>query len=201
MRRMIPKLHSYTVARDYGFAPNPFHGFCTLATCKPVIRKSAAIGDWIAGTDSTTEGRVGRLVYAMCVSETLSFDQYWNDPRFVEKRPFMYGSMQSAFGDNIYSLDSITNEWRQIDSHHSYEDGFPNHNNVCRDTKADRVLISEDFVYWGGNGPEVPSFRGHNLRCRRGHKSSFPPEVVGEFISWIRGLEQSGYCGVPTEWV
>ena len=201
MRRMIPKLHSYTVARDYGFAPNPFHGFCTLATCKPIIRKSAAIGDWIVGTGSTTEGRIGCLVYAMCVSETMPFDQYWNDPRFLEKRPFMYGSMQSAFGDNIYSRDPDTDEWLQIDSHHSYDDGSPNHHNVRRDTKADRVLISEDFIYWGGNGPEAPSFRGHNLRCRRGHKSSFPPEVVEDFISWIRGLEESGYCGIPNEWV
>ena len=34
--------------RDYGFAPNPFHRTCTLATCKPDIRSSAyAQGDWI----------------------------------------------------------------------------------------------------------------------------------------------------------
>lgn len=28
---------SYIVARDYGFAPNPFHGFCTLANCIKVV--------------------------------------------------------------------------------------------------------------------------------------------------------------------
>ena len=33
------KLYSYIVARDFGFAPNPFYGFCTLATCKPKIAK------------------------------------------------------------------------------------------------------------------------------------------------------------------
>jgi hypothetical protein len=41
------------VARDYGFAPNPFFGVCTLATCKPKIRKAAAIGDWVVGTGSS----------------------------------------------------------------------------------------------------------------------------------------------------
>ena len=200
MRRMIPKLHSYTVARDYGFAPNPFHGFCTLATCKPVLRNSAAVGDWIVGTDSTTEGRTGRLVFAMCVSEAMPFDQYWNDPRFLGKRPFMYGSMESAYGDNIYSRDPSTKEWRQIDSHHSYDDWSLNPNNVRRDTKADRVLISEEFIYWGGDGPTVSSFGGHNLRCRRGHKSNFPPEVVQDFISWIRGSGDRGYRGSPKGW-
>src|SRR5262245_31415483 len=44
------RLYSYVVARDYGFAPNPFYGFCTLATCKPDIRRTADIGDWIVGT-------------------------------------------------------------------------------------------------------------------------------------------------------
>ena len=33
------KLFSYVVARDFAFAPNPFHGYCTLATCKPIIRR------------------------------------------------------------------------------------------------------------------------------------------------------------------
>ncbi|MFH1865797.1 MAG: hypothetical protein ABIK85_07930, partial [Candidatus Eisenbacteria bacterium] len=38
------RLFSYIVARDYGFAPNPFCGVCTLATCKPKIRESASVG-------------------------------------------------------------------------------------------------------------------------------------------------------------
>ena len=46
------KLFSYVVARDYGFAPNPFFSTCTLATCKPKIRRTASVGDWIIGTGS-----------------------------------------------------------------------------------------------------------------------------------------------------
>ena len=42
------------MTRDYGFAPNPFFGFCTLANCKPKIRKSANVGDWIIGTGCKT---------------------------------------------------------------------------------------------------------------------------------------------------
>ena len=71
------RLFSYVVARDYGFAPNPFHGRCTLATCKPRIRNAAAIGDWVIGTGSSTASKEGRLVYAMRITKTMTFNQYW----------------------------------------------------------------------------------------------------------------------------
>ena len=41
--------YSYVIKRDFGFAPNPFGEFCTLATCKPVIRKVANVNDWVFG--------------------------------------------------------------------------------------------------------------------------------------------------------
>lgn len=43
------KYFFYILKHDSGFAPNPFYGFCTLATCKPEIRKQAEVGDWIVG--------------------------------------------------------------------------------------------------------------------------------------------------------
>lgn len=201
MMRMIPKLYSYVVARDYGFAPNPFHGFCTLATCKPGIRKSAAIGDWVVGTGSKSKGRDERLVYAMRVCEVLPFERYWEDPRFRQKRPSLLGSLKQAFGDNIYYRDPKTGQWRQKDSHHSLLNGGQNQANIARDTGANRVLISDDYVYWGGGGPEVPEFRGFSV-CKKGigHKTDFPCDVVQEFIGWLRNLGDVGYCGAPLDW-
>jgi Nucleotide modification associated domain 2 len=43
-----PSVFSYVVTHDKGFAPNPYFGFLTLATCKPQIRKSARVGDWLS---------------------------------------------------------------------------------------------------------------------------------------------------------
>ncbi len=45
-------IYSYVLRYDDGVAPNPFFGFCTLAVCKPVIRRKAQVGDWIIGTGS-----------------------------------------------------------------------------------------------------------------------------------------------------
>ena len=170
------KLYSYVVARDYGFAPNPFYGFCTVCTCKPVIRRVASVGDWIVGTGSKTRNRQNQIVFAMRVTEALTIDEYWSDPRFANKRPTLYGSKRQAFGDNIYHRDA-SGRWIQENSHHSHQDGTQNIRNIVNDTQTDRVLISDDYVYFGGEGPEIPARftgRDNDIRARRGHRSNFP---------------------------
>ena len=200
------RLHSYVVARDYGFAPNPFFGICTLATCKPKIRGAAAIGDWVMGTGSRQRDRQNRVVYAMRVTETMSFEQYWSDPRFQQKKPNLRGSKKQAFGDNIYFRDATGHRWRQVDSHHSLPDGSPNPTNVNVDTGTNRVLLGDDFVYWGGSGPALPrhflSYDPHHetVCAGRGHRSHFPTQLVKDLIAWIRSFHESGYSGEPLDW-
>lgn len=200
------RLHSYVVARDYGFAPNPFFGFCTLATCKPRLRSVAQVGDWIVGTGSKKHKRERFVVYGMRVTGTLTFNQYWADGRFQSKKPNLRGSKKQAFGDNIYCKDEVTNLWNQVNSHHSLADGSPNESNVVADTSADRVLVSDDFVYWGGSGPELPKrFLNYgpqhvSLCVVRNHKNAFPPEFVRDFIAWIQSLGEKGYVGDPLDW-
>ena len=197
----MPKLYSYVVDRDYGFAPNPFHGFCTLATCKPVIRRVAQVGDWIVGTGSAYRNRTGHIVFAMRVSETMTFQQYWLDPRFRAKRPNLRGSLKQAFGDNIYHTEPRTALWLQEDSHHCHEDGTPNPKNIDNDTQTDRVLIGEEFTYWGGTGSRIPEFNGINI-CKKGpaHKSYFPDHVITAFVEWLCSFKERRFSGRPLRW-
>jgi hypothetical protein len=81
------RVYVYLLDHDLGFAPNPFHGWCTLAGCKPQIRRTAREGDWIVGITARHGGRGNRVAYAMQVEERLSFPAYWRDKRFREKRP------------------------------------------------------------------------------------------------------------------
>ena len=197
------RLFSYVVARDYGFAPNPFVGACTLATCKPTVRRVASVGDWIIGSGSSERNRRGFLVYTMCVSETMTFNEYWADARFRRKRPNLRGSKKQAFGDNIYFSDS-PGHWLQQDSHHSYSGGAPNPHNIRNDTQTDRILVSSDFAYWGGSGPEIPQtlrhYEGFDICAGRNHKSRFPEGLVNEFVAWFRSLGARGYQGEPLDW-
>lgn len=164
----------------------------------------AQIGDWVVGTGSKRRGHEGHIVFAMWVTEILTFDEYWRDPRFSVKRPQLSGSKKQAFGDNIYHRDPKSHVWNQVNSHHSYADGSENQRNIANDTQTDRVLVSEDFIYWGGAGPKLPDrFRNHagaDLCARRGHKNAFPDPLVQEFIKWFRLQDEHGYAGVPHDW-
>ena len=199
------RIFSYIVARDYGFAPNPFFGSCTLATCKPVLRGAASAGDWVIGTGSKRQKREGHLVYALLVSETMTFNEYWQSELFQQKKPNLRGSTKQAFGDNIYFKDSV-GQWHQQDSHHSYTDGSPNPHNAKTDTRVDRVLIGTDYMYWGDSGPAIsPAFRNYNgadiCATGRHHRSIFPQRLVSDFVTWLRSLNADGYLGRPGDWV
>ena len=141
----------------------------------------------------------------MCVTETLSFNNYWSDPRFQYKRPNLLGSKKQAFGDNVYHRGSDSVQWVQENSHHSFADGTMNLRNVSSDTKHDRVLLSTDFAYWGGSGPKLPTqFTTEaktDIRAHRGYKTTvFSDEMVRDFVDWIRGIGERGYLGVPLDW-
>lgn len=143
-------LYAYAITRDFGFAPNPFHGFCTLATCKPDIRKSAKVGDWVMGIGGGSLHSVKRkCILLMKVSEKVGFQDYWDHERFSLKKPVRNGSRVQMLGDNIYHKDE-NGAWIQEDSHHSNPHGTPNTENLNTDTgKTDLVLISNYFLYFG----------------------------------------------------
>lgn len=148
-------LYAYAITRDFGFAPNPFHGFCTLATCKPGIRNTAKVGDWILGVGGANlKNAKKKCILLMKVTEKMSFDDYWDDHRFSIKKPARNGSRVQVLGDNIYHKDR-NGEWIQEDSHHSNPDGSFNMTNLYRDTKANQVLISDHFYYFGDKAIEI----------------------------------------------
>lgn len=142
----------------------------------------------------------------MQVDEILTFDEYWADGRFRRKRPDLAGSRKIAFGDNIYHSDGAGG-WNQLDSHHSMHDGAPNPLNVTTDTRVSRVLISQHFIYWGGDGPEIPAElrafgpeREDLCSATQGHRCRFTDEMVAAVVQWIEGFGQRGLQGRPGQW-
>lgn len=202
----MSRLHSYVVRYDSGFAPNPFYDFCTLATCKPDIRRSALVGDWVLGTGSNHRSirRGGHLVYAMCVSEIIAFETYDTDPRFSKKKPYRHGSRKQSCGDNIY-YRGADGTWLQRDSFHSLANGTSNSDHIERDTAVNRVLVSDKYIYFGGYGPIVPKTlvdaRGRGL-CKIGiGRICFDDAgLLKAFTDWLSQLGVSGYQCAPHEW-
>lgn len=162
--------YAYIVSRDYGFAPNPFYNVLTLATCKPVIRKNAKVGDFIIGNAQKENNY--KLIYIAKISKILTFDEYWNSPEYACKKPVMNGSLMKLYGDNIYHHSDVdSNQWIQEDSHHSLDDGSPNPKNLNRDTgKTDHVLICTEYYYLGKSMILLPDTFSKCICKNRGHQ-------------------------------
>lgn len=196
------RLYSYVVRYDIGFAPNPFYGWCTLATCKQDMRRTAKVGDWIIGTGSASHNAVSRLVYAMHIDEVLTFETYWRDPRFSRKRPTRHGNIKRAYGDNIYH-HGPSGEWVQEDSRHSLPDGSSNQGHIEKDTSTDAVLASQQFTYWGSRGPAIPQHLREGeldlVHETQAHRCRFPDAVRDAAVDWITSLEP-GVHADPPDW-
>ena len=182
----MPRLYIYVVDRDFGFAPNPFHGLCTLATCKPAIRNTAKVDDWIFGIGGSKLKATGRCVFAMKVTRKVTFNQYWNDEEFASKKPVRNGSKKMTMGDNIY-VQNADLSWQQLPSHHSNTDGSINYSNVKKDTKWPNVLISNHFYYFGNNAEIIPEaiLSKIDYKNRRGHRV-YDLDAAIDLVTWVK---------------
>lgn len=201
------QVYSYLIDHDYGLAPNPFGKYCTLAVCKPMIRKSKnlKIGDWVLGTGSkalerTTKRKLtNKLIYAMKVTEIVTLEQYWQDIRFQYKKPMMNGSLVAMYGDNFYHKDAKGN-WIQEDSAHCNKDGTCNTDHVNADTGGKNVLISDYFYYFGNNAQNIPNEFIQICHRRQGHKIIKPQQLAEDVVVWITNNFNLGINGNPLNW-
>ena len=108
----MPTLYSYCIPIDDGAAPNPIWGVCTLVICKPRIRSTAKVGDWIVGTGSVNSpvgDNSGQVVYTMRVSQKMTmeaYDAYVKD-HLPEKIPeWCSRDVCKRLGDSIYDFST-----------------------------------------------------------------------------------------------
>lgn len=192
--RYKPKrLLSYVVASDTGLAPNIAGDFCSLAVCKPRVRKSATIGqDMILGFSIPKHGR-NRLIYAMQVGDKIPYEDYFHDPRFQCKKPD-----QMARGDNFFDVRGGD---LQIVFENAAHFGKPMP--IRRDLDAPFAVVSDVFWYFGVEAPEVPSeLHDHKLvmpgKSRQGHRNVDEPDVVETITDWLDQWE-TGIHGHPRD--
>jgi hypothetical protein len=189
------KLYSYIVTSDTGFSPNPFWGWCTLADCKPAIRRTASIGDWVVGL--SPKAKSNRIIYAMQVEEILPYRNYFLDSRFKAKIPdSSTDKIIYKRGDNIYK-PLPNGDFQQLQSMHSNG----TNENVARKTHdlgGKKVLISKTYFYFGSMPLDLPESLSV-LKCGRGHKNRFFPDIISAFITFII-LQSPGVNAAPTIW-
>lgn len=186
---MTPRLYSYCIPFDDGAAPNPFWGTCTLVICKPAIRRTARVGDWIAGTgskyarlgDGSTRDLSGRLVYAMKVTRKLTMPEYdtFTRDELPEKIPVWTDpDRRRRLGDSIYDFSGPRVTQRP---------GVHGPANRDRDLSGEFALLSNHFFYFGQNAVELPPHLRPIAQNRRGHRVALNTLHANAFIRWIEG--------------
>ncbi len=202
------KIYSYRIDHDFGLAPNPFGQYCTVAVCKPRIRRSGnlEIGDWLIGTGSVSLEKstgfncVSKLIYAMKVSEIITLQEYWEDIRFEYKKPVMVGTLSSMFGDNFYHLDE-ENNWVQEDCAHRNINGSFNEKHKENDISGENALISELFYYFGDKAPQIQNNLIDVCHTTQGQKIVQTNSLAIEFLNWLQNHFRIGLQGKPISWL
>lgn len=191
------RVYTYILAHDTGFAPNPFHGWCTLACCKPKIRSSASVGDWVVGLTPRVLGN--RLAYFMRVEEKVTFDDYYRDPRFRKKRPNdVHGQpLVRRCGDNCYEPTG-DGDYRQLPCSHSEKDGAEDLHLKASDLSGRFVLAGREFGYFGVDAVELAPDLAFMIPGR-GHRVNFSDAEQERVLSFLEKLRR-GCRGRPRHW-
>lgn len=186
-------LFSYCIPVDDGAAPNPYWGVCTLAICKPKIRRAATEGDWVVGTGSRNvpgpggKGRLdlaGKIVYAMRVSQKLKMEEY--DRMTRELLPGKVPAWNNRdcrrrVGDSIYDFSTGNPPEMRAPCVHGPE-------NMTTDLGGEYVLLSDHFYYFGDRAIELVEHLYPILKQGQGHKSWSNQPYEAGFVTWIEGL-------------
>jgi Nucleotide modification associated domain 2 len=177
------KLYSYCLRYDDGAAPNPYWGICTLTICKPAIRRTASIGDWIIGTGAKNVDGHGnlsnKLVYAMLVTEKMTLEEYdqYCKQHLPEKIPDVTNHDQRRrLGDCIYDYSSGNPKQRL---------GVHEEENKEKDLSGEYSLLSKHFYYFGDNPIDIPKHLLEMVHQTQGHKSTANKELRFEFLKWL----------------
>ena len=207
------RLFTYKMTHDTGFAPNPFHGVLTLATCKPGMRRTKKIGDWIAGFSSealaSSKGVTvdcEALIYLGRVSKRLTIAEYYEQYKNKIPPSIEADDLINRAGDNIY--EPLCTDPEKEDDYYQIRNINHDDGNKSHDLSVQNVLIFDESYYLGSNGKRIPG----EINISRptgptpyGYKTVKESEI-NKLIKWVRKQYKKeikgmkGIYGMPCMW-
>lgn len=196
----MTRLYSYVLRFDDGAAPNPFWEICTLTICKPVIRRTAQIGDWVIGTGSKNSrinnGKIYDLsdsvVYAMKITNIKSLKDYdiFCQKNLQNKIPkWLDRDWRKRMGDCIYNYAN--------GSEPKLREGVHNELNRERDLGGQNALLSSHFYYFGEEPRLLPNNLKEIIKQNQGHKKIERKDLIENFESWIKQFDKNKISADP----
>lgn len=187
------KYYFYKLMVDSGGAPCVYRNILSLAICKPAIRSTCEIGNWVLGFGSKT--RLGeRLIYIAEITEKYKKGEYYRIRRY-QSRP-----------DNIYQWTRSGHlTWKQGAQFH--EGGYQPDIGVHPQYKSANVLISNNFKYFGAAGTDAyketfPTLGKAIESLKQGHRVKHSEELANDIvnlINWAWKKYSARKIGSPTD--
>lgn len=180
------KLHTYTLRYDFGAAPNPFWGICTLAIARPALRLVAEVDDWIVGLGSprTALGDLSaHLVYAMKVTNKMTLEEYdqFCKTFLPRKMPdWRNKDYRMRMGDCIYNFATPDPKIRT--SVHTED-------NKLKDLEGKYALLSKQFYYFGDLPELLPDDLKPIMYGGTAHQTDENNPYLEAFVNWIEALD------------
>ena len=194
------KLFSYIVKNDGGAAPNPYYGVCTMTICKPNIRKTAEIGDWVFGTGGKSskcnDGKIhdlsSKLVIAMQVTGIMTIKEYYEycKENLPNKIPnWRTQDWRDRVGDCLYHYDNDI--FRSVKGVHLQK-------GQKRDLGGRNTLLSTNFYYFGEKAIDLPTSLLPLVKKGQGYNTIRDIGLVKGFEDWItNNYEKNKIYGEP----
>jgi hypothetical protein len=190
----MSKIYFYKLIADNGGAPCVAKGLLSLAICKPMIRRTAEIGNIVIGFAANSLSEDNRLIYVARINEKLINGDYyrpgkyngradciyeWRNGRFVPRAGALY---HGSPGDLVHDL-----------GHHP---DYPRAN----------TLFSQEFCYFGASGTDAykkafPIVAKAVKTLGRGHRVHHDPNLLTaleKLANWSCSLESASTQGEPT---
>ena len=199
-KQTMKRLYSYVLRFDDGAAPNPFWQTCTLTICKPAIRRTSRIGDWVIGTgsknsklkDGNTYDLSDSVIYAMKITGKLTLKEY--DTFCIQNLPDKIPSWfnkdwRKRMGDCIYDFSNgIEPNLRK---------GVHNELNRKRDLGGENALLSSEFYYFGEEPRKIPDNLKPIIKKNQGHLRIENFDLIERFAKWINGFKKNKIYAEP----
>jgi hypothetical protein len=193
-------LYSYVLRYDDGTAPNPFWDVCTLTICKPAIRRSAVVGDWVVGTGSKSvrlhNGKTydlsNSIVYAMKVTDKITLPEYYAycTQQLYNKIPQPDSpDRQLRLGDCVYEY--------KAGELHSIRKSYHGDSYLQRDLGGVFALLSTHFYYFGDAARHIPFELRSIIKRNQGYLRIEDQGLIQLFEKWIGQFDVNTLYGKP----
>lgn len=161
----MPKLFVYRIVTDAGTAPHISNKYLTLTLCKPGIRKSAKVGDYVlalvalqhAHLTGKGEDRYYKAAYLFCITEQTTMLEYENwckthaSDKICTANYFNGNCQYNIYGIHRPGPHNISHKNRDlggkfslISNHYAAWTSYSPH--TLTDTELDNIGISKEQV-------------------------------------------------------